>query len=51
MDPAYKKRCQMKEEKNTTKNTSRTKKIPMLQLDNNDEIQAKIVYMKDNSKC
>ena len=23
----------------------------MLQLDNNDKIQAKIVYMKDNSKC
>ena len=41
-----------KNEKNdTVKNTSRTKKIPMLKLDNNDKIAAKIVYTKDNSKC
>ena len=37
--------------KDTVKNTSRTKKIPMLKLDNNDKIAAKIVYTKDNSKC
>ena len=40
-----------KEKKDTVKNTSRTKKIPMLKLDNNDKIAAKIVYTKDNSKC
>ena len=40
-----------KEEKNTTKNTSRTKEIPMLKLDNEEKIPARIVYMEDNSKC
>ena len=40
-----------KEKNNTGKNISRTKKIPMLKLDNNDKIAAKIVYTKDNSKC
>ena len=40
-----------KEKKNTTKNTSRTKKIPMLKLDNEKKIPARIVYMKDNTKC
>ena len=34
-----------KEKKNTTKNTSRTKKIPMLKLDNEKKIPARIVYM------
>ena len=40
-----------KEKKDTVKNTSRTKKIPMLKLDNNDKIPARIVYVKDNEKC
>ena len=40
-----------KEKKDTVKNTSRTKKIPMLKLDNNDKIPARIVYAKDNEKC
>ena len=40
-----------KEKKDTVKNTSRTKKIPILKLDNNDKIAAKIVYTKDNGKC
>ena len=40
-----------KEKRNAGKITSRTKKIPMLKLDNNDKIAAKIVYTKDNSKC
>ena len=40
-----------KEKKDTVKHTLRTKKIPMLKLDNNDKIAAKIVYTKDNSKC
>ena len=40
-----------KEKKNTAKNTSRTKKIPMLKLDNEKKIPARIVYTKDNSKC
>ena len=37
-----------KEKKDTVKNTSRTKKIPMLKLHNKDKIPAKIVYVKDN---
>ena len=40
-----------KEKKDTAKNTSRTKKIPMIKLDNGKKIPAKIVYTKDNSKC
>ena len=40
-----------KEKKNTAKNTSKTKKIPMLKLDNEKKIPARIVYTKDNSKC
>ena len=40
-----------KEKKDTAKNTSRTKKTPMVKLDNEKKIQVKIVYMKDNSKC
>ena len=40
-----------KEKKNTAKNTSRTKKIPMLKLDNEKKIPGRIVYTKDNSKC
>ena len=40
-----------KEKRNAGKITSRTKEIPMLKLDNNDKIAAKIVYTKDNSKC
>ena len=39
-----------KEKKNTIKNTSRTKKCPMLKLDNEKKIPARIVYMKDNTK-
>ena len=37
-----------KEKKDTVKNTSRTKKIPMLKLDNEKKIPARIVYAKDN---
>ena len=40
-----------KEKKDTVKNTSRTKKIPMLKLDNKDKIPARIVYAKDNNDC
>ena len=40
-----------KEKKDTGKNTLRTKKIPMLKLDNERKIPARIVYTKDNSKC
>ena len=40
-----------KEKKDTSKNTSRTEKIPMLKLDNGKKIPANIVYMKDNNKC
>ena len=40
-----------KEKKDTAKNTSRTKTIPMLKLDNGKKIPARIVYTKDNSKC
>ena len=41
-----------KEKKDTPKNTSRTKKIPMLKkLDNEKKIPARIVYTKDISKC
>ena len=40
-----------KEKKDTAKNTSGTKKIPMLKLDNKDKIAARIVYMNDNIKC
>ena len=40
-----------KEKRDTVKNTSRAKKIPMLKLDNEKKIPAKNVYMKDNSKC
>ena len=40
-----------KEKKDTVKNTSRAKKIPMLKLDNDDKIRARIVYTKDNEKC
>ena len=40
-----------KEKKDTVKNTSRTKKIPMLKLDNNNKIPARIAYAKDNEKC
>ena len=40
-----------KEKKDTGKNTPRTKKIPMLKLDNEKKIPARIVYTKDNSKC
>ena len=40
-----------KEKKDTVKNTSRTKKIPMLKLDNEKKIPTRIVYMKDNTKC
>ena len=46
-----------KEKKDAAKNTSRTKKIPMLKLDNEKKKKkkkkkktAKIVYMKDNTK-
>ena len=38
-----------KEKKDTVKNTSRTKKIPMLKLNNTNEIPARIVYAKDNN--
>ena len=41
----------MKEKKDTVKNTPRTKKIPMLKFDNKKKIPARIVYMKDNTKC
>ena len=37
-----------KEEKETVKNASRTKKISMLKLDNKDKIPARILYAKDN---
>ena len=40
-----------KEKKDTVKNTARTKKIPMLKLDNKDKIPARIAYTKDNKKC
>ena len=40
-----------KEKKDTVKNTSRAKKIPMLKLDNNDKTPARIVYVKDNNDC
>ena len=40
-----------KEKKDTVKNTARTKKIPMLKLDNKHKIPARIVYAKDNKKC
>ena len=40
-----------KEKKDTAKNTSGTKKIPMLKLGNKDKIPARIVYMNDNTKC
>ena len=40
-----------KKKRDTVKNRSRTKKILMLKLDNERKIPAKIVYMKDNSKC
>ena len=40
-----------KEKRDTTKNTSTTKKIPILKLDNGKKILAKYVYMKDSSKC
>ena len=40
-----------KEKKDTAKNTSRTKKIPILKLDNEKKISTRIVYMKDNTKC
>ena len=40
-----------KEKSDAVKKTSRTKKIPMLKLDNGKKIPAKNVYMKDNSKC
>ena len=40
-----------KEKKDAAKNTSKTKKIPMLKLDNEKKIPANVVYMKDNSKC
>ena len=40
-----------KEKKGTVKNILRTKKIPMLKLDNNDKILARMVYVKDNEKC
>ena len=40
-----------KEKKDSVKTTSRTKKIPMLKLDNEKKIPARIVYTKDNSKC
>ena len=39
-----------KEKKNTAKNTSKTKKSLMLKLDNEAEIPAKALYMKD-FKC
>ena len=37
-----------KDKKDTVKNTSRTKMIPMLKLDNKDKIPAKIIYAEDN---
>ena len=40
-----------KEKKGTAKYLSGTKKIPMLKLDNEKNIPARIVYMKDNTKC
>ena len=40
-----------KEKKDTVKNTSRTKKTPMLKLDNGNKIPARIVYAKDNDDC
>ena len=46
-----KKDAKLEGEKGHCKNTSRTKKIPILKLDNNDKIAAKIVYTKDNGKC
>ena len=36
-----------KEKKDIAKNTSRTKKIPLLKLDNEKKIPARIVYTKD----
>ena len=38
-----------KEKKDTGKNTLKTKKIPVLKLDNERKIPARIVYTKDNS--
>ena len=38
-----------KEKKDTVNNTSRTKKIPMLKLDNEKKIPARIVCLKDNT--
>ena len=38
-----------KEKKGTAKNTSRTKKIPMLRLDNEKKIPVRIVYEKENN--
>ena len=40
-----------KEKKDTAKNTSRTKKIPVLKLDNEMKIPARIVYEKENNDC
>ena len=40
-----------KEKKDTAKNTSRTKKIPMLKRDNEKKIPARIAYTEDISKC
>ena len=40
-----------KEKKDTLKNTSRTKKTPMLKLDNGKKIPGRIVYEKDNNDC
>ena len=39
-----------KEKKNTTKNTSKTRKILMLKLDNGVKIPANVIYVKDNTK-
>ena len=39
------------EKKNATKKTTKKEKTLMLRLDNGAKVPAKIVYVKDNSKC
>ena len=39
------------EKKNTTKKMTKKEKTLMLRLDNGAKVPAKIVYVKDNSKC
>ena len=42
---------QIRKRKRTVRNTSRTKKFPIIKLDNNDKTPVRIVYVKDNNDC